>query len=211
MMTCRAAHWESIYSGKQDTELSWHEDMPELSLELLRQAGLTQQMAVIDIGGGTSRLVDALVAAGLAHVAVLDLSAKALEIAKVRLGASAPVEWIVSDVTHWTPHRRYDLWHDRAAFHFLTEPADQAGYVRVLRRALKPGGRAIIGTFAPDGPEKCSGLLVARHDADSLQAVLGIDFELIATRRHQHTTPSGVVQRFQFSIFENRTAGGQHS
>lgn len=198
----RQTHWQTIYTTKSETQLSWYEDTPALSLTLLAKAGLTPAMSVIDIGGGASRLVDALVASGQAHVAVLDLSAAALETAKARLSDVARVEWIVSDVTAWKPQRQYDLWHDRAAFHFLTAPADQQLYVGVLKDALKDGGKAVIGTFAPDGPEKCSGLAVARHDAESLQAVLGDAFRLVATRRHEHTTPWGSVQKFQFSTFE---------
>ena len=200
-MVERREHWQDVYVRKQEAELSWHEDMPALSLELLREAGLDPAMAVVDVGGGTSRLVDALVASGQAHIAVLDLSAHALDIARNRVGGAAQVEWIAADVTQWQPARRYDLWHDRAAFHFLTEPAEQQAYARVLESALTSGGRAVIGTFAPDGPEKCSGLPVARHDAASLQAVLGERLRLVAARRHEHVTPWGAVQRFQFSTF----------
>lgn len=200
-MVERRQHWQDVYQRKQEAELSWHEDTPALSLELLREAGLDPAMAVVDIGGGTSRLVDMLVAAGQRHVTVLDLSARALEIARERVGDVVQVEWIVADVTRWEPARRYDLWHDRAAFHFLTEQAEQRAYARVLDRALETGGRAVIGTFAPDGPEKCSGLPVARHDAASLQAVLGDRFRLVTTRRHAHATPWGAVQQFQFSTF----------
>ncbi len=133
---------------------------------------------------------------------VLDLSAAALETAKARLGEGAgKVRWLVADATKWAPARTYDLWHDRAAFHFLVGPADQASYVERLRRALRPGGFAIIATFAPDGPERCSGLPVARHDGRSLAAVLGPEFELVETRRHDHRTPSGAVQHYQFSTF----------
>ncbi|MGE0283714.1 MAG: trans-aconitate 2-methyltransferase, partial [Rhizobiaceae bacterium] len=149
-------------------------------------------------------LVDALVARGQAYVAVLDLSSAALETARSRLGHSANVEWIVADVTRWKSSRQYDLWHDRAALHFLTDPTDQAAYVEALNQALAPSGRAVIGTFAPDGPEKCSGLVVARHDAQSLAALLGDRFQLIASVRHQHTTPWGSTQQFQFSTFEKR-------
>lgn len=195
-------HWEDVYTTKAETDVSWFEDMPDLSLALLREAGLTPEMSVVDIGGGTSRLVDALEASGQAHVTVLDLSAAALKTAKARLAKADRVQWVVSDVTAWTPDRRFDLWHDRAAFHFLTAVEDQQAYVRVLLQALKDGGKAVIGTFAPDGPEKCSGLPVARYDAESLQAVLGERFKLAATRRHQHITPWGSVQNFQFSTFE---------
>ncbi|TCU19323.1 class I SAM-dependent methyltransferase [Rhizobium sullae] len=198
----RQAHWQTVYTTKAETEVSWYEDAPDLSMVLLRQAGLTPDMSVIDIGGGTSRLVDALVASGQAHVSVLDLSAAALETAKARLPGAKQVQWIIADVTAWMPARQYDFWHDRATFHFLTEAADQQAYVRVLAQALRNGGKAVIGTFAPDGPERCSGLPVSRYDAESLQAVLGSGFKLAATCRHQHRTPRRSVQQFQFSTFE---------
>lgn len=198
----RQSHWENVYTTKGEGEVSWYEDTPALSLELLREAGLTSSMSVIDIGGGASRLVDALVSEGQAQMTVLDLSSAALETAKSRFANPERVQWFVSDVTAWAPDRQYDLWHDRAAFHFLTAAEDQQAYVRVLRKALKHGGRAVIGTFAPDGPEKCSGLPVARYDPEALQAVLGQQFRLISTRRHEHATPWGAVQKFQFSIFE---------
>ena len=133
---------------------------------------------------------------------MLDLFAKALEIAKARLGNQAgTVEWIVGDVTEWVPSSRYDLWHDRAAFHSLTAPDQQAAYTKTLHAALKPGGVAIIGTFASDGPEKCSGLPVARHDAASIGQIIGSGFILIHERRCDHVTPGGSVQKFQFSSF----------
>jgi trans-aconitate methyltransferase len=197
----RQSHWETVYQTKAEKEVSWFEDTPDLSLSLLREAGLNPSLTVIDVGGGASRLVDALVASDQAHVTVLDLSAAALALAKARLTAADRVKWVVSDVTTWTPDRQYDLWHDRAAFHFMTSSEDQCAYVGVLSAALKTGGAAIIGTFAPDGPEKCSGLPVARHDAESLQAVLGEGFTLLSKRRHEHTTPWGSVQKFQFSTF----------
>lgn len=204
----RQAHWQTVYTKKADTEVSWYEDTPDLSMTLLREAGLTPEMSVIDVGGGASRLVDALLQSGQAHVSVLDLSAAALDTAKSRLADPVRVTWIVSDVTAWTSDRRYDLWHDRAAFHFLTTDADQQAYVRVLTQALKDGGKAVIGTFALDGPETCSGLAVARYDAQSLQAVLGEGLRLVATQRHEHTTPSGSVQKFQFSTFEKVASPG---
>jgi trans-aconitate methyltransferase len=158
-------------------------------------------MSVIDIGGAL-RLVDALASEGQAQTTVLDLSLAALKTAKSRLADPERVQWLVSDVTAWAPDRLYDLWHDRAAFHFLTAAEDQQAYVRVLHKALKHGGRAVIGTFAPDGPEKCSGLPIERYDADTLQSVLGQQFQLTATRRHEHATPWGAVQKFQFPTFE---------
>lgn len=205
----RQTHWQGVYTTKSDTEVSWYEEAPDLSLTLLHEAGLIPGMSVIDIGGGASRLVDALVDAGQAHVSVLDLSSAALKAAKSRLTDMVHVQSVVSDVTEWTPDRGYDLWHDRAAFHFLTTAIDQQAYVRVLARALKVGGKAVIGTFAMDGPEKCSGLPVVRYDLESLQAVLGEQFKLAATRRHEHAAPWGTVQKFQFSTFEK--VGGQAS
>ena len=161
--------------------------------------------SIIDIGGGASRLADALVAEGFHSVSVLDVSEKALATSRDRLGPRAEnVAWIVADVTAWRPDKSYDLWHDRAAFHFLTEPADRAAYAECVRNAVRPGGHVIIGTFAPDGPERCSGLPVVRHDAASIGEVLGPSFKLIESRRHDHLTPGGTVQRFQFSRFQRQ-------
>ena len=198
----RQAYWENIYTTKGETEVSWFQETPTLSLELMALIGATRRSAIIDIGGGASRLVDSLVSEGYEEVTVLDLSAAALAAAKARIGDRANrVKWIVADVTTWEPSQTYDVWHDRAAFHFLTDPADQIAYVDRLRRALRRGGHAIIGTFAPDGPEKCSGLPVARHNADSLGTVLGHGFALVDARSHEHLTPWGATQRFQFSTF----------
>jgi SAM-dependent methyltransferase len=196
------AHWEGIYTTKGETEVSWFQETPAPSLELMALIGATRRSAIIDIGGGASRLVDSLLSQGCLDVTVLDLSQAALAAAKARLGDKAKeIAWVVADVTTWEPSRTYDVWHDRATFHFLTDLADQAAYVDRLRRALRRGGHAIIGTFALDGPEKCSGLPVVRYDANSLRAVLGEEFVLIDTRRHEHVTPSGATQRFQFSTF----------
>ena len=206
MSDAREQHWQGVYSSKAEDAVSWFEESPAVSLALLDAAGLETSHAVVDIGGGASRLVDALQARQQAWVTVLDLSAAALETARRRIAPDAPVDWVVSDVTRWKPLRRYDVWHDRAAFHFLTKVDEQAAYVDVLGQALRPGGVAVIGTFAPDGPEKCSGLPVARHDSASLSRILGADFALIATRRHDHLTPWASVQHFQFSSFR-RLAG----
>ena len=203
-MSDRESHWQGVYTTKAEDNVSWFEESPDLSLALLAEAGLVSQHAVVDVGGGASRLVDALLARGQQWVSVLDLSQAALNTARGRLLPDASADWIVADVTAWQPGRRYDYWHDRAAFHFLTEPADQAAYVAVLKQALQPGGVAIIGTFALDGPEKCSGLTVARHDSESLSDVLGDGFALTAQRRHDHVTPWGSVQKFQFSTFRQR-------
>jgi SAM-dependent methyltransferase len=205
MTDVRTDHWENVYTTKADDSVSWFEQSPAFSLELIAATGIKSAF-VIDIGGGASRLVDTLVAQGHNQVAVLDLSAHALNIAKSRMGNEAEtVEWIVGDVTSWTPADQYDIWHDRAAFHFLNAPKDQAAYAKTLHAALKTGGFAIIGTFALDGPEKCSGLPVTRHDSASIARVLGSNFPLIDERRYDHVTPGGDVQKFQFSTF--RKAG----
>lgn len=202
----QGAHWENVYATKDSEQVSWFEETPALSLELI-EAAYQGRGGVIDIGGGASRLAGSLIAAGYAPVAVLDLSANALEVAKAALGVRAEAaEWIVADVTEWRSAKRYDVWHDRAAFHFLTDPAQQRAYAEALRSALNPGGIAIIGTFAPDGPERCSGMPVVRHDASSIAAVLGKDFQLVRERRRDHVTPGGSMQKFQFSTFR-RMAG----
>ena len=202
----RQAHWENVYTTKGENEVSWFQQSAAPSLDLIVQAGATRESAIIDIGGGASRLVDNLVEQGFEDVTVLDLSAAALAAARSRLeshlGASAEsVSWIVADATIWEPARSYDIWHDRAAFHFLTDAGDRDAYIARLGRGLRIGGHAIIATFAPDGPEKCSGLPVARYDGASLGQTLGAAFELIHTERHEHATPWGSRQHFQFSVF----------
>jgi 2-polyprenyl-3-methyl-5-hydroxy-6-metoxy-1,4-benzoquinol methylase len=198
----RKTHWERVYTTKGEREVSWFQENPVPSLELIGLAGLPTDAAVIDIGGGASRLVDALAERKIGKITVLDLSAVALDAARERLGEKgADVKWVVADVTTWEPSQTYDLWHDRAALHFLTDASDRSAYVGNLKKAVRPGGHVIIGTFALDGPERCSGLPIVRYDAGVLGAIFGIEFELMDSRRHDHTTPWGAVQRFQFSTF----------
>jgi len=205
--TSRQDHWDGVYATKAENGVSWFQSSPEASLELIARFGSLAGSSLIDIGGGMSRLADALVAAGNRDLTVLDLSSGALDAVRKRLKAAASyVEWIVADVTQWRPHRTYDVWHDRAAFHFLTQPADRAAYVAALHAAVRPGGHAIIATFAPDGPERCSGLPVVRYDPQTLAKVIGPSFELVGERRQAHTTPSGGLQSFQFSALR-RIAG----
>lgn len=202
----REVHWQNVYTTKAEAGVSWFQENPEPSLQLMAEVGATPASAIIDIGGGASRLVDRLIDRGFEDLTVLDLSGAALEAAKARLGGrAASVQWIVADVTVWEPSKAYDIWHDRAAFHFLSGHDDRVAYVARLTRALKTGGYAIIATFAPDGPEQCSGLPVVRYDADGLAQVLGPAFELVHTRRHAHATPWGSVQSFQFSVFRRRS------
>ena len=198
----RQGHWDTIYTTKGETEVSWFQETPAPSLELLRLVGARSSSAIIDIGGGASRFVDSLLARGFENITVLDLSAAALAAARARLGdQGGQVKWIVADVTEWQPLETYDIWHDRAAFHFLIAQSDQTAYVQRLKHALRRGGHVILGTFALDGPEKCSGLPVARHSAESLGALLGPDFALLDSRCHEHVTPWQAVQKFQFSTF----------
>jgi SAM-dependent methyltransferase len=202
----RKAHWENVYTSKGESEVSWFQASPAPSLDLIQLANPAPDAAVIDIGGGASRLVDQLLAGGFRNVAVLDISEAALEAAKARLGdKAAQAQWIVADVTRWQPTHSFDIWHDRAAFHFLTTGIERAAYVDRLRQAIRPGGHVIIGTFALDGPERCSGLAVHRYDPARLGDVLGVDFQLVHTRSHEHATPWAAIQRFQFSVF--RRAG----
>jgi SAM-dependent methyltransferase len=206
-MPDRQAHWENVYATKREDEVSWFQENPVLSLDLIDAAGATRESRIIDIGGGESRLVDVLLQRGFRLLTVLDLSETALAAARARIGDEARnVEWIVADVTKWTPSRQYDIWHDRAAFHFLTDPDDRAAYISRLKSALRPGGQAIIGTFALDGPEKCSGLPVQRYDGTSLQTTLGSEFTILEQRRETHTTPWGSTQSFQFTRFQRAAA-----
>lgn len=196
----RATHWNRVYTTKGEREVSWFEPQPTLSLEMLDAAGMTTSTCVLDVGGGDSRLVDALTARGLRCLAVLDVSGAALERARARLGPAASIPtWIEADVTgDWTV-QPMDIWHDRAVFHFLTSPEDRAAYRRHLLEVLRPAGGAIIATFGPDGPEKCSNLPVERYTPESLLAELGPSFELVEARSHVHTTPWGSAQSFQYS------------
>lgn len=201
----RQAHWKNVYATKREDEVSWFQESPQISLDLIEAAHLLASASIIDIGGGASRLVDALLDKGYANVSVLDISEKALAVAKTRLGKRASsVNWIVADFTTWEPSEKYDLWHDRAAFHFLTEPNDRSAYAECVLRGVKPEGHVIIGTFALDGPEQCSGLPIVRYDASSIAKIFGSQFEVAETRDDDHQTPMGRTQKFQFSRFHRR-------
>jgi SAM-dependent methyltransferase len=198
----RQQHWDRVYSTRGERDVSWFEDLPAISLRLMEAAGLTTETCVLDVGGGDSRLVDALAARGLDCLAVLDVSQAALQRARARLGEAARVPtWIAADVTGVWSLKPMDIWHDRAVFHFLTEREDRARYLRHLAETLKRDGAVIIATFAPDGPEKCSGLPVVRYSPETLAAELGEGFTLVQSLRHRHVTPWGTVQPFQYSRF----------
>lgn len=193
-------HWEHVYETKPTTGVSWFQDHAAQSLRLIAAAGLPRTASIIDVGGGASTLVDDLLAQGYASLSVLDISAKALAAAQARLGANAGrVRWIEGDITALAlPPNAYDLWHDRAVFHFLTDPAQRAAYVENVLRAVKPGGHVIVSTFAEDGPLQCSGLPVVRYSADTLHAEFGAPFELLRHEKEAHRTPSGGTQQFVY-------------
>ncbi len=198
----RKGHWEQIYRTRSDREVSWFQPDPRLSLELIAAAGISPEQPIIDVGGGASRLVDALLAAGYEDVSVLDVAGEALRSSQRRLGPlQAWVGWFEQDVTRFAPPRRFAIWHDRAVFHFLTDPADRLAYRRLLERAVLPGGQVIIAAFALDGPERCSGLEVVRYSPDTLAAELGRDFQLLEHRTESHTTPAGKIQKFSYCRF----------
>jgi SAM-dependent methyltransferase len=206
MDTTAKAHWDQVYGNRDEAELTWFEEMPEISASLI-SAYAKPDAHVIDIGAGASRLVDLLIARGYQRLHCLDLSQAGLNVSRARLGDKAQsVDWIVADVTRWTPDPGlYALWHDRAAFHFLTDPDQRAAYVAVMAAALQIGGHAVIMSFALDGPERCSGLLVQRYDPASLTAMLDAHapgaFALVASQMHAHHTPRANTQAFQISVF----------
>lgn len=203
----RREHWNRVHQTRAPDSVSWYQRRPELSLELIAASGVAKDAGIIDIGGGASVLVDHLLDRGYANLAVLDVAGSALNACRSRLGTrAAEVEWFESDVTTFEPPHRYALWHDRAAFHFLTDADDRACYVATLRKTLNPGGTAIIATFALDGPPKCSGLDVVRYDEQSIARELGDEFGLRDVRRETHVTPGKAEQRFSYFRFERPVA-----
>ena len=195
-------HWEGVYSTKSEDGLSWHQDCPALSLRLIKEAAIPRIQGVLDVGGGTSPLAGRLVEAGFSPVAVLDVSAAALENAKRRSGCRASaIEWIEGDVTAFVPGRTYGLWHDRAVLHFLTGEADRRKYKDALEQAVTVGGHVILATFSLDGPRQCSGLPVRRYDAALMSSELGDRFELLREARETHLTPWGSEQEFNYFHF----------
>ncbi len=201
------AHWEAVFRKKQGDQVSWYQPHLRLSMRLFARAGASAKSRVIDIGGGDSTLVDDLLAKGVQDVTVLDISSEALSRARKRLGASAgSVRWIEADVSHaQLPSSYYDVWHDRAVFHFLVNPEERAAYTKILGSALRPSAYVIIATFAPDGPTRCSGLPTMRYSPGELQAELGPRYELIDAEPENHRTPSGAEQRFVYCLLQRRT------
>ena len=191
----RTVQWESVYQLNQVEGVSWYQEEPVVSLELMDILGVDKDARVIDVGGGASVLVDFLLSRGFTDLTVLDISSHALRASQERVGAGANVTWLVHNLLTWEPMHPYDLWHDRAVFHFLS-PNEVKVYQDLIRHAVAPGGSVIMATFAPDGPEWCSGLPVTRYNADQLGEVLGNEFTVVEQRREVHTTPSGALQPF---------------
>jgi SAM-dependent methyltransferase len=196
------SHWEGIYRDKLPTQVSWYQPHARRSLDLIRRVSPPPGGAIIDVGGGASTLIDGLLDAGYHDLTVLDLSAAALAVARARLGTRAnTVRWVEADVLNASlPTTGYSVWHDRAAFHFLTAPADRARYVAQVRQAVRPGGFVLVATFAGDGPTRCSGLEVNRYSSEALHAEFGAPFHLVASEREEHITPGGVRQAFIYCL-----------
>lgn len=193
-------HWEKVYSTKASDAVSWYAPHLETSLNLIHQATANKSSAIIDIGGGEATLVDDLLAEGYADISVLDISQKAIDVARERIGKQADmVHWYCADITKATlPQHYFDVWHDRAVFHFLTEEAQRVQYVEQVMRSVKKGGYVIMSTFGLNGPEKCSGLDVVRYDAERLHKEFGKTFNLINSTTEIHNTPMGTTQQFLY-------------
>ncbi|MBX4953448.1 class I SAM-dependent methyltransferase [Rhizobium binae] len=205
MTNAKREHWDEVYLTKVADSVSWYQPTPEPSLKALDALQLPAAASLIDVGGGASSLVDRLIDRGWSDLTVLDIAAPALDVAKARLGDNAMrVTWTVADVTIWRPGRYYDVWHDRAVFHFLTEPEQRLAYCHALEAGTAAGSVVIIATFAPDGPERCSGLPVQRYDAAALAAGFSPAFTLERDWREEHRTPGGSRQSFQWCIFRKR-------
>jgi SAM-dependent methyltransferase len=201
-MKPRKQHWEDVYQVRDHDLVSWYQADPILSVELISSCGTNLNSPLIDVGGGSSVLVDRLLETGYIDISVIDLSPTALRNSRTRLGERArDVTWIESDITDHMFDHHFAIWHDRAVFHFLTEPEDQERYVDQIRNVIPAGGHVIIATFAPDGPDQCSGLPVQRYDEQSLSDVLGAGFEPMRFEREAHRTPSGSIQRFVYGSF----------
>jgi ubiquinone/menaquinone biosynthesis C-methylase UbiE len=199
----RKEHWEKVYTTKQFTEVSWYQQTPATSLRFIEELGIQKNAAIMDVGGGDSYLVDHLLNAGFTNITVLDISATAIEKAKQRLGAKAKlVNWVVSDITAYKPDRKFDCWHDRAAFHFLTTEEEIHKYLAVTNSAIANNGKIIVGTFSETGSEKCSGLPIKQYSESSLTTLIKKWFDKIKCIHTEHRTPFNTIQNFLFCSFK---------
>ena len=198
-------HWQNVYDKKNENEVSWYQKSPKLSLEFVKSLNLSLDAEIIDIGAGESRLVDNLLEMGFVNLSVLDISSKSIEKTKKRLGLKSKlVNWIVSDINNFNPTKKYDLWHDRAAFHFLKDLVEIDNYVKLVKSSLHNQGNLIIATFSENGPLKCSGLEVSRYSENSISDLFNNDFELIKSQKSIHKTPFSTSQEFLFSKFKKK-------
>lgn len=205
MTEARQSHWQRIYREKEPTDVSWYQPVPERSLQLIRATGVKKDQPILDAGGGASTLVDHLLAEGYTELTVLDISGMALQRCRVRLGKAADsVLWIETDVTTFKSSVRYALWHDRAVFHFLTDPKERDKYIDVMHRSLQSEGQLVLATFGPEGPQRCSGLEIQRYDIDTLTQLIGKRFSLLEFDLDMHQTPSGASQQFLYSRWQMR-------
>lgn len=198
-------HWEKIYKSKEIDEVSWYQEKPLVALDFIESFKLKKDATIIDIGGGDSLLADHLLAEGYKNITVLDISEEALEKAKKRLGKKADgMEWIVADITRFDPKQQYDVWHDRAALHFLTNENEINNYVKTLQKSVKDNGYVILGTFSEKGPEKCSGIKVKQYSLSEMADLLKDEFEIMQCENVDHVTPTGDVQNFSFCRFRRK-------
>lgn len=204
-MESKKEHWENVFATKAETELSWFQTYPKTSVEFLEIFGLPLDANIIDVGGGDSHFVDALLDKGYKNIYVLDISTNAIERAKTRLGDKANnVNWIISDITDFEPKIKFDFWHDRAAFHFLTSEEKISKYVSIAENAISKSGYLILGTFSDSGPTKCSGLEIKQYNESSMSVRFEISFERIKCITENHTTPFNTIQNFLFCSFQKR-------
>lgn len=204
-LTERKAHWEKIYQSKALEEVSWYQPNPEASLAYVQSANLDKDAQIIDVGAGDSFLVDYLLDQGYEHITVLDISEAAIARAKKRLGNRAElVNWVVSDVVEYNPEQTFDFWHDRAAFHFLTNPADQEAYAALVSKAVKSNGKMLVATFSDHGPTKCSGIEIQQYEEEQLAQFFSKDFSMLSSQRLIHPTPFATEQEFLFAYFEHQ-------
>lgn len=198
-------HWQDVYNKKNENEVSWYQKYPKSSLDFIKSLNLKLDSHIIDIGAGESRLVDNLLELGFTNISVLDISLKSIEKTKKRLGLKSKlVNWIVSDINDFKPECKYDLWHDRAAFHFLKDSSEIDNYLKLLKNSLNVEANLIIATFSENGPLKCSGLEVSRYSESSITDLLSNDFELISSEISSHNTPFNTTQEFLFSKFKKK-------
>ncbi len=199
----RKEHWETIYSNKKMEEVSWYQAVPRVSLDLFQKNNVSKDASILDVGGGDSFLVDHLLELGYENLTVLDISAKAVERAQKRLGKHAErVRWIVSDIVDFQPEKTFDVWHDRAVFHFLTETEEINKYQSLVNRSLNKNGLFFIGTFSIDGPTKCSGIGIQQYSEETIEATFGLELQARETFRQEHETPFNTTQEFLFGVFQ---------